>query len=78
MLFAWLSDKWLTLAQQELSPGAITLQRVGSHAFPSPLHIFQAVELTDLVSCRELVDRLASGLSIRISEEFDPSKCSQH
>jgi hypothetical protein len=41
---------------------------------PAPLHIFQAVELTDLVSCRKLVDRLASELSIRISEQFDPSK----
>jgi hypothetical protein len=41
---------------------------------PDPLHIFQAAELTDVTSCRELVVRLASELSIAISEHFDPAK----
>ena len=52
----------------------ISYKRLRKDKLPAPLHIFQAVELTDLVSYRKLVDKLASELSIRTSEQFDLSK----
>jgi hypothetical protein len=40
---------------------------------PDPLHIFQAIEITDADSCRELVSQLATILRLTPATNFDPA-----
>jgi TIR domain-containing protein len=41
---------------------------------PDPMHIFQAIEISDADSCRELVTQLAGTLGLAAAHDFDPTQ----
>jgi hypothetical protein len=71
---AWLNFESGTGWIKGLKVVPICYKGLRKEQLPDPLHIFQAIELIDSASCHKLVDRLASELSIQISDRFNPAK----